>query len=91
MEGIIKVSRITAEAICTLSVQDFIFGERLADEGEGEQTAHDMLTEMKANRILDTTHYTYLYMPDIGGKITVIKPTPKPSTPTPLKTASTWA
>lgn len=67
MEGIVKISRITAQAIATLSVQAFTLGERLADEGVGQETASEFITELRHKRVIDTRNYTYVYMPDLGG------------------------
>ncbi len=70
MEGIVKISKITAQAICTLSPDEFLLGERLAEEGiEAESLAQKTLEILKEKERYDTEEWLYIYIPDQRGRL----------------------
>ena len=67
MEGIVKVNKVTAQAIETLSVEAWLMGERIAGESEGE--IQEALSKLMDKRVLDRGRYTFLYMPETNPRI----------------------
>lgn len=69
MEGIVKISRITAQATATLTREEFTLTERLADEGKGEEKALGLLDQLIKKRVLWTPHWCYIYIADQRGGV----------------------